>query len=77
MAVGVLAMLCVREATGSLLLAGLAFSVGFLALLLGHSELFAEGFLVPVLTVAARRASTAQPATLWSGTLLANVVGGG
>jgi formate-nitrite transporter family protein len=29
------------------------FSIGFLALLLGGSELFTEGFLVPVTTVAA------------------------
>jgi formate-nitrite transporter family protein len=75
-AVGVLAMLAVREATGSPLLAGLAFSVGFLALLLGHSELFTEGFLVPVITVAARRASAAQLAKLWFGTLVANLAGG-
>jgi formate/nitrite transporter FocA (FNT family) len=75
-AIGVLALLLVLEETGSHLLAGLAFSVGFLALLLGHSELFTEGFLVPVLTVAARRASWWQMLKLWGGTLLANLVGG-
>ena len=42
-----------KHATGSLLLGSVAFSVGFVALLLGHSELFTEGFLVPVTTVAA------------------------
>ena len=52
--------IAVREATGSPLLAGLAFSIGFLALLLGRSELFTEGFMVPVITVSARRASIRQ-----------------
>jgi formate/nitrite transporter FocA (FNT family) len=56
-ALGVLALLAVQQATGSPLLAGLAFSVGFIALLLGHSELFTEGFLVPVTVVAAGEAS--------------------
>ncbi len=73
---GVLAYLSVLHATGDPLLAGLAFAIGFLALLLGRSELFTEGFLVPVTTVAAGRASVAQLAKLWSGTLLANLVGG-
>ena len=58
------------------LLAGLAFSIGFLALLLGRSELFTEGFLVPVTTVAAKRASFGQLMKLWSGTLVANLAGG-
>jgi formate/nitrite transporter FocA (FNT family) len=75
-AVGVLALLAVLEATGSELLAGLAFSVGFIALMLGRSELFTEGFLVPVTAVFAGRASTAQLAKLWAGTLVANLVGG-
>jgi formate/nitrite transporter FocA (FNT family) len=75
-AVGVLAYLAVLHATGDHLLAGLAFSIGFLALLLGHSELFTEGFLVPVSTVAAKRASVRQLAKLWGGTLVANLAGG-
>jgi len=75
-AMGVLAYLSVRDATGDPMLAGLAFSVGFLALLLGRSELFTEGFLVPVTTVAAKRASVSQLVKLWSGTLAANLVGG-
>ncbi|HLN76555.1 MAG TPA: formate/nitrite transporter family protein [Nocardioidaceae bacterium] len=75
-AMGVLAYLAVRDATGSPLLGGLAFSIGFLALLLGRSELFTEGFLVPVTTVAAKRATTAQLGKLWGGTLLANLFGG-
>lgn len=75
-AVGVLAFLAVLEATGNHLLAGLAFAIGFLALLLGRSELFTEGFLVPVTTVVAKRASIRQLLKLWGGTLAANLVGG-
>ncbi len=75
-AMGVLAYLSVLNATHNPLLAGLAFSIGFLALLLGHSELFTEGFLVPVTTVVAKRASVGQLLKLWSGTLVANLVGG-
>jgi formate/nitrite transporter FocA (FNT family) len=74
--IGVLAMLVVLHETGNQLLAGLAFSIGFVALLLGRSELFTEGFLVPVVTVAAKRAKARQLAKLWSGTLVANLVGG-
>ncbi|WP_347059537.1 formate/nitrite transporter family protein [Blastococcus sp. HT6-30] len=75
-AVGVLALLAVLAATGSELLAGLGFSIGFIALMLGRSELFTEGFLVPVTAVFAGRAGTAQLAKLWAGTLVANLVGG-
>jgi formate/nitrite transporter FocA (FNT family) len=75
-AMGVLAYLAVHDATGDPLLAGLAFSVGFLALLLGRGELFTEGFLVPVTTVAAKRASLAQLLKFWGGTLLGNLAGG-
>ncbi|MGN6131752.1 MAG: formate/nitrite transporter family protein [Nocardioidaceae bacterium] len=75
-AVGVMAYVAVEQQTGSKLVAGMAFSVGFLALLLGRSELFTEGFLVPVVTVAAKRASVRHLAKLWVGTLVANLVGG-
>ncbi len=75
-AMGVLAYLSVLHATHDPLLAGLAFSIGFLALLLGRSELFTEGFLVPVTTVAAKRADVGQLLKLWTGTLAANLVGG-
>lgn len=50
--------------------------MGFLALLLGRSELFTEGFLIPVTTVVAKRASFGQLMKLWGGTLAANLVGG-
>jgi formate/nitrite transporter FocA (FNT family) len=75
-ATGVLALLAVKEATGSPLLAGLAFSIGFLALLLGHSELFTEGFLVPVTAVVAKRSAARDLGRLWGGTLLGNLAGG-
>ncbi len=74
--VGVLALLAVYAETGSHLLAGLAFSIGFIALLLAHSELFTEGFLVPVTAVVAGRAGVGQLMKLWAGTLVANLVGG-
>lgn len=73
---GVLALLVVVHATGSALLAGLAFSIGLLALQLGHSELFTEGFLVPVTTVAAKEGTLAQLLRLWAGTFLGNMIGG-
>ena len=73
---GVLLLLTVEHATGSVLLGSVAFSVGFAALLLGHSELFTEGFLVPVTTVVAGVASWRQLLRLWAGTLVGNLVGG-
>jgi len=75
-ALGVLALLAVSHATGNALLAGLAFSVGFIALLLGHSELFTEGFLVPVIVVAAREATGRQLLRFWTVTLVGNLAGG-
>jgi formate/nitrite transporter FocA (FNT family) len=75
-ATGVLVLFAVYAETGSHLLAGLAFSVGFIALALARSELFTEGFLVPVTAVAAGRGSVAQLGKLWSGTLVGNLVGG-
>jgi formate/nitrite transporter FocA (FNT family) len=75
-ATGVLALFAVLARTGDHLLAGLAFSIGFIALLLARSELFTEGFLVPVTAVVAKRASVSQLAKLWGGTLVANLVGG-
>ncbi len=75
-AFGVLALLLVEEATGSRLLGALAFSIGFVALRLGHSELFTEGFHVPVMVVLAREATWGQLLRLWLGTLVGNLVGG-
>nr|WP_196791286.1 formate/nitrite transporter family protein [Motilibacter aurantiacus] len=75
-AVGLLAMLVVIEQTGSTLLGALAFSIGFVALLLADSELFTEGFLVPVTAVAAKRGRPSALARLWGVTLVANLIGG-
>ncbi|HVW34870.1 MAG TPA: formate/nitrite transporter family protein [Acidimicrobiia bacterium] len=74
--VGVLALLLVKEETGSELLAGLAFGIGFVALTLAQSELFTENFLVPVAAVTARRASVVMLLRLWLGTAVMNLVGG-
>lgn len=73
---GVLALLVVEEATGSRVLGGLAFSVGFIALTLGRSELFTENFLVPVSSVIARKGSVVGLLRLWGTALVANLVGG-
>ena len=73
---GVLALLLVEHHTGNVLLAGLAFSIGFIALTLARSELFTEGFLVPVAAVVARRASPAALGRLWGSTAVANLIGG-
>lgn len=73
---GVLAYLVVKEHTGDTVLAGLAFSIGFVALLLARSELFTENFLVPVTAVVARSGTLLALARLWVVTLVANLVGG-
>ncbi|WP_139006250.1 formate/nitrite transporter family protein [Arthrobacter crystallopoietes] len=74
--IGIMAYLGVLHETENHLLAGLAFSAGLIALLLAKSELFTEGFLVPIAAVIAREASYAQLGKLWGGTLIANLVGG-
>jgi formate/nitrite transporter FocA (FNT family) len=74
--VGVLGLLLVKEETGSELLAGLAFGIGFIALTLAQSELFTENFLVPVAAVTAGRASFAKLLRLWFGTAVMNLAGG-
>ena len=73
---GVLALLLVKHATNNALLAGLAFSIGFIALTLARSELFTEDFLIPVSTVIARQARFRMLLRLWGGTLAANLAGG-
>jgi formate/nitrite transporter FocA (FNT family) len=75
-ATGVLALLVVEHETGSVLLAGLAFSIGFVALSLAQSELFTEDFLVPVSTVIARQARFRMLLRLWLGTLVGNLLAG-
>ncbi len=73
---GVLALLLVEGATHDKLLAGLAFSIGFVALTLARSELFTEDFLIPVSTVIARQARLRMLGRLWAGTLVGNLAGG-
>jgi formate/nitrite transporter FocA (FNT family) len=74
--VGVLTYLVVRAETGNPLLAAMAFTVGFVALLLADSELFTENFLVPVTAVVAKAGTVAQLVRLWVVTLAANLVAG-
>lgn len=73
---GIMAMLAVKDATGSPLLAGLAFGVGLLALRLAHSELFTEDFMLPVNAVLAGHGTPAQLVRLWAVTLVTNLLGG-
>jgi formate-nitrite transporter family protein len=74
--VGVLAYLVVDEKTGQPLLGAVAFTIGFIALLLARSELFTENFLVPVTARVAGRGTWLQLARLWLVTLAANLAGG-
>ena len=74
--VGVLAYLLVDAKTHNVLLAGVAFSVGFVALLLARSELFTENFLIPVLTLVAGRSGWGSLVRLWLVTLAGNFAGG-
>lgn len=73
---GVLALMFVQQQTGSELLGGLAFTIGFFALFLGRSELFTENFLVPVTTVVSGEAKARLLARLWLGTYVGNLIGG-
>ncbi len=74
--VGVLAFLVVEAETGNHLLASIAFTIGFVALLLANSELFTENFLVPVIAVVAKVGTFAQLMRLWIVSLAANLAGG-
>jgi formate/nitrite transporter FocA (FNT family) len=79
-ATGVLAFLLVRDAVGGSagghLIAGLAFTIGLIALTLARSELFTENFLVPVITVVVRQATLGRLLRLWAVTLAANLAAG-
>jgi formate-nitrite transporter family protein len=73
---GVLALLLVDNYTHNTVLAGLAFSIGFLTLTISHSELFTEDFLVPVTAVAAKQARLRGLLRLWAVSLVTNLAGG-
>ncbi|MDT7569896.1 MAG: formate-nitrite transporter family protein [Actinomycetota bacterium] len=73
---GAIALLIVENQTHSVVLAGLAFSIGFIALTLAHSELFTEGFLIPVAAVVARKANIASLLRLWAMSIIGNLLGG-
>lgn len=74
--VGVLIYLVVKSETGSSLLAGMAFTIGFVALLMARSELFTENFLVPVTAVVARQGTLLELIRLWVVTLVVNLFAG-
>lgn len=73
---GAIALLVVEQQTHNVVLAGLAFSIGFIALTLAHSELFTEGFLIPVAAVVARKANLLALLRLWGMSIVGNLVGG-
>ena len=74
--VGVMAYLAVLHQTGDHLLAGLAFSAGFVALILGHSEVVYRELPHADCGGGRSRRKRRQLLRLWSGTLLANLAGG-
>lgn len=73
---GTLAYLSVLHETGNHMLAGLAFSIGFIALYLAHSELFTEGFFYPIMSIFAGRGTWVSLSRLWLVTLVMNLLGG-
>ncbi|MBK6310877.1 MAG: formate/nitrite transporter family protein [Candidatus Microthrix subdominans] len=74
--IGVLALLVVKEATGSQMLASLAFASGFIILTLARSELFTENFMMPVTVVLTERRDGLALLRLWATTLVSNWLGG-
>lgn len=74
--VGVLAYILTVHETGNKLLGALAFSVGFIALYLAHSELFTEGFYYPIMAIFDGQGSWLELIRLWVVTLLSNLAGG-
>lgn len=73
---GILAMVLVKQATDSDILAGMAFGVGLLALKLAHSELFTEESLLPLNAVIAGQGTWWQVVRLWAVSLVTNLAGG-
>lgn len=77
LSIGVIALLVIKDQTGSDILAALGFTTGFIALSLARSELFTENFFVPVAAVVAQTARVRDLIRLWLGTLIMNLIGGG
>ncbi len=73
---GVLALLLVEHESHNILLAGLAFSIGFIALTMARSELFTEGFLIPVTAVVAKKSNVWSLLRLWVAAVITNLAGG-
>ncbi|MBV8949751.1 MAG: formate/nitrite transporter family protein, partial [Actinobacteria bacterium] len=73
---GVFGLLVVEQRSGSELLGAMAFTIGFVALTLARSELFTEGFLVPIAPLVARQARVWDVLRLWGGTAVTNLLGG-
>jgi formate/nitrite transporter FocA (FNT family) len=73
--VGVVALLVVEHETGSRLLGAMAFTIGFIALILGKTELFDEDFLVPVAAAIADKGRFGALIRLWTVTAATNLVG--
>ncbi len=73
---GVLALLVVEHQTHDEMLGAVAFTIGFVALTLAHSELFTEDFMMPLVAVVARQARVREVIRLWSGTAATNLLGG-
>ncbi|MEZ2122310.1 formate/nitrite transporter family protein [Corynebacterium sp. CCM 9203] len=73
--VGLLAEYIVSESTGSDMLGSLAFAIGLVIILLAHSELFTEGFLVPVSAVVAGRMPLHRLIKFWASTFTGNIIG--
>ncbi|HEY3831377.1 MAG TPA: formate/nitrite transporter family protein [Acidimicrobiia bacterium] len=74
--IGLLAMLVVRQQTGSPLLGALAFGIGFVALTLAGSELFTENFMIPLTAFVTRDVPFRSVLRLWVGTAVTNLLGG-
>lgn len=73
---GVFGILLVETTTGNSLLGALAFSIGFVSLVLAKSELFTENFMVPVAAALARKTGPLPVLRLWASTACANLIGG-
>src|ERR1700704_3562738 len=63
------------ELSLALVLAGLAFPIGFLLVIVGRSELFTENFLIPVVAVFKTKRGIGSLVTLWTLAWIGNMIG--